>query len=704
MVKKLFFAAYLLFVFNLNAQVFSIGHRTITFNDPTRSGGFGSGGGPGRQIQTEIYYPATSNGTNVPVANGKFPVVVFGHGFVMAWDAYKPVYDSLARIGYIVALPRTEGSAIPAPSHLDFGRDLALVLNRMLAFDTIPSSPFFGKLNGRGAIGGHSMGGGATFLADAFTNRANCYFTFAAAETNPRATAAAKNITKPHLLLAGTFDCVTPIATNQQLMYDSLASSCKYLVSIIRGYHCHFNADNFNCSFGEGTCFTPGGMTRDSQLLMVRFYLHPFLDYYLKGNCQAGITFQNRMNNPHKATVQQSCNLNIPIPATVSGDEEFCNGSVANLIATPSGMNYIWNNGLTSQQIQVNTPGSYSAKVNNGVCEVETSPFTVTQKDVPSAPAFNVSVRGPWCSNQDSVVFSVNNISGATGYAWNFPAGWQILRNDSSVSLSVKVNDSGVLKVSAFNECGLSQALADTVYVYPTPAISGTINGPQTVCTNQTPANYSLNGSIINADSLVWYASSWQLVNGQGNPQATFFANASNDTVRLRGYNTCGQFAETYMPVSMIDTPLIQLSQNNNLLFATSGYANYQWFSGDSLIAVTASNQWQPDTSGIYYVKVSDANGCISTSNSVIVNLFTNNADILKRPTITFYPNPSKGSLYIQAFKKGSIKFYNIEGKPVFEKLLESGEHLIQTELAPGLYVINWINNLETQQFKLFIE
>ena len=33
---------------------FSVGHRTITFNDPTRTGGFGSGGGAGRQIQTEI--------------------------------------------------------------------------------------------------------------------------------------------------------------------------------------------------------------------------------------------------------------------------------------------------------------------------------------------------------------------------------------------------------------------------------------------------------------------------------------------------------------------------------------------------------------------------------------------------------------------------------------------------------------------------
>jgi hypothetical protein len=59
---------------------FSIGHTTITFNDPARTGGTGSGGGAGRQIQTEIYYPAATAGVDVPVSNGNFPVITFGHG------------------------------------------------------------------------------------------------------------------------------------------------------------------------------------------------------------------------------------------------------------------------------------------------------------------------------------------------------------------------------------------------------------------------------------------------------------------------------------------------------------------------------------------------------------------------------------------------------------------------------------------------
>ena len=65
MIKKL-----LLIIFSAPIFAFSqfaVGHTTITFNDPARTGGTGTGGGPGRQIQTEIYYPSATAGDNLPV-------------------------------------------------------------------------------------------------------------------------------------------------------------------------------------------------------------------------------------------------------------------------------------------------------------------------------------------------------------------------------------------------------------------------------------------------------------------------------------------------------------------------------------------------------------------------------------------------------------------------------------------------------------
>ena len=47
------------------SQNYKVGHTSITFNDPTRSGGYGSGGGPGRQIGSEIYYPADNSAVGI---------------------------------------------------------------------------------------------------------------------------------------------------------------------------------------------------------------------------------------------------------------------------------------------------------------------------------------------------------------------------------------------------------------------------------------------------------------------------------------------------------------------------------------------------------------------------------------------------------------------------------------------------------------
>ena len=179
---------------------YQIGHTTITFNDPARTGGFGSGGGSGRQIQTEIYYPATTAGENTAVASGDFPIIVFGHGFAMSWDAYTNIWEHYASKGYILAFPRTEGSLFPAPSHGDFGLDINIVETRMQAEDVLATSLFYQKINGNSALMGHSMGGGATILAASTNTSIKAIVGLAPAETNPSAIAAASNVTVPAII------------------------------------------------------------------------------------------------------------------------------------------------------------------------------------------------------------------------------------------------------------------------------------------------------------------------------------------------------------------------------------------------------------------------------------------------------------------------------------------------------------------------
>jgi predicted dienelactone hydrolase len=214
--KSLFLFLVCSFGFGVFAQ-YQVGHTTITFNDPARTGGFGSGGGSGRQIQTEIYYPATTAGDNVALVSGQFPVITFGHGFAMSWDAYTNIWQRYAAKGYILAFPRTESGLLPGPSHGDFGTDLRQVSEKMLALNSNASSIFNGKVAQRALIMGHSMGGGATMLASANNSNIVGIVGLAPAETDPEATLAAPNITVPDLIFSVTADSISNRPDNARL-------------------------------------------------------------------------------------------------------------------------------------------------------------------------------------------------------------------------------------------------------------------------------------------------------------------------------------------------------------------------------------------------------------------------------------------------------------------------------------------------------
>lgn len=301
---KLFIMSSILFLAGLmNAQTYPIGHMSINFKDASRTGGYLiSGGinitGSGRDVGTEIYYPATVAGNNQPVANGVFPVVVIGHGFVMDWNSYDNIYNKIASAGYIVLLPRTEGGF--SPSHGDFGNDLKFLVNAAQNLNTIgtPSAliTFNGKVSPKSAIGGHSMGGGSSFLAAANNTSITCLFNFAAATTNPSSITSASLINVPTLVISGAIDCVADTSV-QNSHYAALASTKKFHVILKQITHCDFgNGANFNCTFGQNT--TGCGSVVSNTLAFQRYmnYAQNFLDNQLKNDCAAGQRFMDSVN------------------------------------------------------------------------------------------------------------------------------------------------------------------------------------------------------------------------------------------------------------------------------------------------------------------------------------------------------------------------------------------------------------------------
>lgn len=277
------------------AQSFEISHTSITFTDSERD----------RSIPTEIYYPADTPGEEVPLAEGSFPVLVFGHGFVMSWEAYENIWEDLVHHGYVLCFPTTEMGL--APSHSDFGMDLAFIADQMQLEATLSASHFFNALADETALMGHSMGGGASFLAAQDNPSIQALVNFAAAETNPSAIAAASSVSVPALLFSGEDDCVTPAEDHQDLMYNSLSSPCKTQVDIINGGHCYFADESLTCSFGESFCNPDLMIDREEQQAVTRDFLKPWLDYTLKGDDSAFVTFNDSLQTSVRINFSQSC-------------------------------------------------------------------------------------------------------------------------------------------------------------------------------------------------------------------------------------------------------------------------------------------------------------------------------------------------------------------------------------------------------------
>jgi dienelactone hydrolase len=294
--NRIYTLIFSLFTTTLLAQN-AVGFTDLTLTDPARNN---------RPIVVRVHYPATQTGANAPVASGTFPLFVIGHGFLTQVTPYQNFADSLVPLGYILALPATETGL--TPSHQDFGADLLFTANEMRRRATQESGfQFFGAISSRAGISGHSMGGGATFLAGSLAQSGaiDCLVGYAPAETNPSSIAAASQVTIPSLIFAGEADGVTPPATHQIPIYQAV-NACKILATIPGGGHCFFMNADFPCDFGEATSSPNLSIDRAEQQRQMFRLLRPWLAYWLKQDNAAWQQLQQAISTG-TTQIEQDC-------------------------------------------------------------------------------------------------------------------------------------------------------------------------------------------------------------------------------------------------------------------------------------------------------------------------------------------------------------------------------------------------------------
>jgi dienelactone hydrolase len=292
--------------FNLKAA-FSKGFRDYTLVDPQRSN---------REIPIRIWYPAETEGMNVAVSDGSFPVISFGHGWGMRTELYQPLVDRMVPVGYVLIMVNTE-TAIFIPDHAALGKDLAFTLQWFRDQHQQVGSPFEGKAGDKFALMGHSMGGGASVLSGNDPALVNLLILLAPADTNPSSIAAAPSIIVPTLLFSGGGDAVTSPAGVHQPMFNALGSACKFFINIKGGNHCYFALDDpMGCDLLESLTGSQTLIERTVQQDILFDLMMPALDYFLKSNEESLQTFLDSMATAIRTEISGSCD-----PSTLHNDQ-----------------------------------------------------------------------------------------------------------------------------------------------------------------------------------------------------------------------------------------------------------------------------------------------------------------------------------------------------------------------------------------------
>jgi hypothetical protein len=282
--------------------------------------------------------------------------------------------------------------------------------------------------------------------------------------------------------------------------------------------------------------------------------------------------------------------------ATVSagGATTFCQGGTVVLNAA-GGTSFLWNNGATTQNISVTTPGNYSVMVTNAAgCSSMSNSTLVNVLQAPNAVA---TAYGPTTFCQGGSVTIAT--SGGTSYAWS----------NGSTAQSILPTTSGTYSViiTGANGCtATSNAINVTVNPIPTAVI--TPSGATTFC----------EGSSVNLVASGGASYAWN----NGSTATTLTATTGGVyTVTVTNAGGCTDTETLTVTVNEVPSDFIVTSgsttfcQGGEVSLTAQAGNSYVWSNNATTQSIAVT------TAGTYSVSILSPNGCSVTSNAITVDV-----------------------------------------------------------------------------------
>jgi gliding motility-associated-like protein len=310
-------------------------------------------------------------------------------------------------------------------------------------------------------------------------------------------------------------------------------------------------------------------------------------------------------NGGCSSTAQVTITVNpSPTVTATSSNAAICNGGSATL--TGSGASsYTWNPGAlsgTSVTVSPTTTTTYTVTGTGVNSCTSTAQVTVTVNALPTvtATATNASV----CPGNTSDLTG----SGAVSYTWN-PGSL------SGSPVTVSPASTTTYTVTGTDANGCANTGQVTVTVNPTPTVTAAATSAS-ICIGSTT---DLTGS--GASTYSWMPGSLS-----GSPVTVSPSATTTYTVTGTDGNGCTSTGQVTVTVNPLPVPVVTAAPDSicpgqTATLTASGGTNYFWNGGSLVNASGASQTDAPAASTMYYVSVTDANGCSANDSvQVIVN------------------------------------------------------------------------------------
>ena len=388
-------------------------------------------------------------------------------------------------------------------------------------------------------------------------------------------------------------------------------------------------------------------------------------------------------------------------PYTGIATENTTGNTITSLMANDSVVSGICSGAYTLTITDVNN--CLSSVINGGVNQqtIGTSIFTTSTID----PA---AITNVLCNGAATGFLQVLNPNTATGYSYS----WQNAINPGiSISTTTQATSliAGTYVLYAHyadgNNLGQNYSgctTTDTVSITELSILQSVVTITDVDCYGATTGKL-VSGQVSGGTSL--YDLEWNPGGVLGDVMNNL--TAGTYTLTITDANSC-QEVDTF-EVTELQALTANITQNGYVLTAGSPIGgtlpfSYSWRKqSNPNTSIATGTTYTVSNYGIYYVLVTDGNGCITESNSFEYEAPPLSIDESASISLSIYPNPFKDETTVdfgRAVKQASVRVVDVFGKLIEEhSITNSDKHILKREnKASGIYFME----IEVEGVKLF--